>query len=578
MESAIHFFFHMNNLRGNEFYVNNYICFKLNCKIIMKKVNLFLLIFGLVSIPVQVTRSCTNILVSKGASTDGSTMITYAADSHELYGELYYYPAADHPAGTMLDIYEWDTGKYLGQIEQVPHTYLVVGNMNEHQLTISETTFGGRSELRDTTALMDYGSLMYITLQRAKTAREAIQVIDELLSEYGYYSSGESFSIADPNEVWIMEMISKGMHEKGAVWVARRVPDGYISAHANQARIRQFPLNDPENCLYSEDVIDFAREMDYFEGYDKDFSFADAYAPIDYGALRFCEGRVYSVFNRAAPSINMPMDYVKGVEGAEPMPLWIKPDDKLSVHNVMELMRDHFQGTEWDMTKDIGAGPFGLPYRWRPLVWEVDGVEYCNERAISTQQTGFSFVSQSRSWLPNPIGGVLWFGVDDTYSTVYTPMYCNITEIPSSFKEGNGGMLDFTWNSAFWVFNFVSNFTYLRYNMMIEDVQKVQRALELGFITEQEAIDKLALEMYEEDPEKAIAYLTDYSVKQGEYTVHRWKQLGEQLLVKYIDGNVKVNGELTQPGYSEEWYRKVIETTDDHFEMKKLQNEEHGGN
>jgi dipeptidase len=568
----------MNNLRGNEFYVNNYICFKLNCKIIMKKVNLFLLIFGLVSIPVQVTRSCTNILVSKGASTDGSTMITYAADSHELYGELYYYPAADHPAGTMLDIYEWDTGKYLGQIEQVPHTYLVVGNMNEHQLTISETTFGGRSELRDTTALMDYGSLMYITLQRAKTAREAIQVIDELLSEYGYYSSGESFSIADPNEVWIMEMISKGMHEKGAVWVARRVPDGYISAHANQARIRQFPLNDPENCLYSEDVIDFAREMDYFEGYDKDFSFADAYAPIDYGALRFCEGRVYSVFNRAAPSINMPMDYVKGVEGAEPMPLWIKPDDKLSVHNVMELMRDHFQGTEWDMTKDIGAGPFGLPYRWRPLVWEVDGVEYCNERAISTQQTGFSFVSQSRSWLPNPIGGVLWFGVDDTYSTVYTPMYCNITEIPSSFKEGNGGMLDFTWNSAFWVFNFVSNFTYLRYNMMIEDVQKVQRALELGFITEQEAIDKLALEMYEEDPEKAIAYLTDYSVKQGEYTVHRWKQLGEQLLVKYIDGNVKVNGELTQPGYSEEWYRKVIETTDDHFEMKKLQNEEHGGN
>jgi dipeptidase len=568
----------MNNLRGNEFYVNNYICFKLNCKIIMKKVNLFLLIFGLVSIPVQVTRSCTNILVSKGASTDGSTMITYAADSHELYGELYYYPAADHPAGTMLDIYEWDTGKYLGQIEQVPHTYLVVGNMNEHQLTISETTFGGRSELRDTTALMDYGSLMYITLQRAKTAREAIQVIDELLSEYGYYSSGESFSIADPNEVWIMEMISKGMHEKGAVWVARRVPDGYISAHANQARIRQFPLNDPENCLYSEDVIDFAREMDYFEGYDKDFSFADAYAPIDYGALRFCEGRVYSVFNRAAPSINMPMDYVKGVEGAEPMPLWIKPDDKLSVHDVMELMRDHFQGTEWDMTKDIGAGPFGLPYRWRPLVWEVDGVEYCNERAISTQQTGFSFVSQSRSWLPNPIGGVLWFGVDDTYSTVYTPMYCNITEIPSSFKEGNGGMLDFTWNSAFWVFNFVSNFTYLRYNMMIEDVQKVQRALELGFITEQEAIDKLALEMYEEDPEKAIAYLTDYSVKQGEYTVHRWKQLGEQLLVKYIDGNVKVNGELTQPGYSEEWYRKVIETTDDHFEMKKLQNEEHGGN
>jgi len=543
----------------------------------MKKRKLFLWMILLVSVPVQVGRSCTNILVSKGASTDGSTMITYAADSHELYGELYYYPAADHPSGAMLDVYEWDTGKYLGQIEQVPHTYQVVGNMNEHQLTIGETTFGGRKELRDTTAKMDYGSLMYITLQRAKTAREAIQVIDDLLSEYGYYSSGESFSIADPNEVWIMEMISKGMHEKGAVWVARKLPDGYISAHANQARIRQFPLDDPENCLYADDVIDFARKMGYFDGKDKEFSFAEAYAPVDYGALRFCEGRVYSVFNRAAPSHEMPMDYVKGEPDAEPMPLWVKPDEKLTVHDVMELMRDHFQGTEWDMTQDIGAGPFQLPYRWRPLTWEVDGVEYCNERAISTQQTGFSFVSQSRSWLPNPIGGILWFGVDDTYSTVYTPMYCNITEIPGSFEVGNGGLYDFSWNSAFWVFNFVSNFTYLRYNMMIEDVREVQRNLELGFLLEQKAIENVALEMYDEDPGKAIAYLTDYSVKQGDYTVQRWRKLGEQLLVKYIDGNVKVNGELTQPGYSEEWYKKVVKETGDHFQMKKLPGEEDTG-
>ncbi len=543
----------------------------------MKKVTLFLVIFLLVIVPVQVGKSCTNILVSGGASTDGSTMITYAADSHVLYGELYYYPAADHPAGTMLDVYEWDTGKYLGQIEQVPHTYQVVGNMNEHQLTIGETTYGGRKELRDTTAKMDYGSLMYITLQRAKTAREAIQVIDDLLSEYGYYSSGESFSIADPNEVWIMEMISKGMHEKGAVWVARKLPDGYISAHANQARIRQFPLDDPENCLYADDVIDFAREMGYFDGKDKEFSFAEAYAPIDYGALRFCEGRVYSVFNRAAPSVEMSMDYVKGEPNAEPMPLWIKPDEKLDVHDVMELMRDHFQGTEWDMTEGIGAGPFQLPYRWRPLTWEVDGVEYCNERAISTQQTGFSFVSQSRSWLPNHIGGILWFGVDDTYSTVYTPMYCSITEIPSSFKVGNGGLYDFSWNSAFWVFNFVSNFTYLRYNMMIEDVREVQRNLELGFLLEQKAIENVALELYNEDPEEAIAYLTDYSVKQGDYTVQRWRKLGEQLLVKYIDGNVKVDGELTQPGYSEEWYEKVVNETGDHFQMKKLPGEEDTG-
>lgn len=540
----------------------------------MKKVNLFLIILLTISfVHWKMTSACTNILVSKGASKDGSTMITYAADSHELYGELYYYPAADHPQGTMLDIYEWDTGKYLGQIEQVSHTYQVVGNMNEHQLTIGETTFGGRGELRDTTAIMDYGSLMYITLQRAKTARGAIQVIDELLNKYGYYSSGESFSIADPNEVWIMEMISKGMHEKGAVWVARKVPDGYIAAHANQARIRQFPLDDPENCLYSEDVIDFARDMGYFKGKDEDFSFADAYAPLDYGALRFCEGRVYSVFNRAAPSLEMSMDYVKGLPGAEPMPLWIKPDEKLSVHDVMELMRDHFQGTDWDMTQDLGAGPFKLPYRWRPLIWEVDGVEYCNERAISTQQTGFSFVSQARSWLPDPIGGILWFGVDDTYSTVYVPMYCSITDIPPSFREGNGGLYDFTWESAFWIFNFVSNFTYLRYNLMIEDVRKVQRNLELGFFAQQEAIEQTAMEMYKQEPGKAIAYLTDYSIKQGEYTVNRWKKLGEGLLVKYIDGNVKVNGELSQPGYPDDWYRKIIEETGDHFKMKKLPKE-----
>ena len=536
-------------------------------------VGLVLLIFSSV---INNNYGCTNILVSKGATKDGSTMITYAADSHELYGELYYYPSKDYPEGTMLDVYEWDTGKYLGKIKQAPHTNRVVGNMNEFQLTIGETTFGGRSELSDTTAIMDYGSLMYITLQRAKTAREAIKIIDELLQEYGYYSSGESFSIADPNEVWIMEMISKGTKEKGAVWVARRIPDGYISAHANQARIRQFPLNDPENCLYSEDVISFAKEMGYYKGKDKDFSFAGAYAPLDYGALRFCEGRVYSIFNHAAPSLEMSMDYVKGVEGAEPMPLWVKPDKKLSVHDVAELMRDHFEGTEWDMTRDPGAGPFGLPYRWRPLTWEVNGVEYCNERAISTQQTGFSFVSQARANLPNAIGGVLWFGVDDTYSTVYAPMYCNITEIPQSFAVGNGDMFNFTWDAAFWVFNFVSNFAYLRYNMVIQDVRKAQKELEEQFLSMQPVVEARALELHKDSPDKAIAFLTDYSVDQGDLMVEKWRKLAGELMVKYIDGNVKTNGELTQPGYSEEFYDNLIEQTGEHFKMKKLPGEGSG--
>ncbi|MCK4344163.1 MAG: C69 family dipeptidase, partial [Bacteroidales bacterium] len=354
-----------------------------------------LLSISLLFLSVQIL-ACTNFLISKGASKDGSTMITFSADSHVLYGELYFTAAADHLPGEMLDIYEWDTGKYLGQIKQVPHTYSVVGNMNEHQVSIGETTWGGRSELRDSSAIMDYGSLMYVTLQRAKTAREAIKIMGDLVEEYGYYSSGESFSVSDPNEVWIMEIIGKGPDNKGAVWVARKVPDGYICAHANQARITQFPLNDKENCLYAKDIISFAREKGYFKGKDKDFSFVDAYAPLDFGALRFCEARVWSMFRRAAPSLNLSTDYVNGVKGAKPIPLWIKPDEKLSVRDVMELMRDHFEDSEFDLTKGIGAGPFSLPYRWRPLTWEVDSVHYCNERATSTQQTGFSFVAQAR--------------------------------------------------------------------------------------------------------------------------------------------------------------------------------------
>ncbi|PIE03731.1 MAG: dipeptidase [Acidobacteria bacterium] len=520
--------------------------------------------------------ACTNFLVTKGASTDGSTFITYSADSHVLYGELYYTPAANCLPGTQLEVYEWDTGKYLGNIKQVERTYSVIGNINEYQVSIGETTYGGRKELKDPKAIMDYGSLMYIALQRSKTAREAIQVMTELVAEYGYYSSGESFSIADPDEAWIMEMIGKGPENKGAVWVARKIPDGYISGHANQARIGTFPLNDPDNCLYADDVISFAREKGYFEGKDRDFHFANAYAPLDFGALRFCEARVYAMFNRAAPSLNLPEQYVMGDIQAEPLPLWIKPDKKLSVHDVMSFMRDHFEGTGMDMTKDIGAGPYELPYRWRPLTWEVDGVTYCNERATSTQQTGFSFVAQSRSHLPNAIGGVLWFGVDDTYSTVYVPIYCGNREAPFAFRVGNGSFTEFTWDSAFWVFNFVSNYAYLRYKDMIAEVQKVQNQLEGSFLARQPEVEKAALALYKQAPELARDYLTDYSARQTQLTMKRWKKLGEHLIFKFLDGNVKDElGQVKHPGYPKSWYQRVIDQHGDVIKMKKVGEESH---
>jgi len=513
-------------------------------------------------------RACTSYLVSKGASADGSTMITYAADSHTFYGALYFAPAANHLPGEMRDIRDWDSGKHIGRIEQVSHTYTVVGNMNEHQLCIGETTWGGRKELRDPNAIMDYGSLIYVTLERARSARQAVEVIGDLLARYGYYSSGESFSIADPNEVWIMEIIGKGPDRKGAVWVARRVPDGYVCAHANQARIHTFPLNDPEDCLYEEDTIQLARDKGWFDGADSEFSFADAYSPADFGALRFCEARVWSAFRRIAPSLHLPVESVRGAKGAEPLPLWVRPEKKLTVRDVMELMRDHFEGTELDMTKDVGAGPFQLPYRWRPLTWEVDGVKYCNERAASTQQTGFSFVSQGRSWLPDPMGGVLWFGVDDTYSTVYVPMYCGIREVPRSYAAGTGDFDHFTWDSAFWVFNFVANYAYLRYSDMIEDIRKVQRELEGRFVAEQAGTEQAALKLYRESPQLAIDYLTRYSVERGDATVKRWRLLGEALIVKYLDGNVRDEADkVTHPGYPKSWYRKIAEETGDHFRV-----------
>ncbi len=503
---------------------------------------------------------CTSYLVTSGASADGSTMITYSADSHDLYGELYFAPGASFGPVAMRDIVEWDTGKLLGRIPQAAVTYTRVGNVNEHQVSIGESTFGGREELAEPAGILDYGSLMYIALERAKTAREAIAVITDLVGRFGYASTGESISIADPREAWILEIIGKGKGRTGAVWVAVRVPDGHVSAHANQARIRAFPRDEPDRAIYSQDVVSFAREMGWFAGEDADFSFADAYAPIDFGALRFCEARVWSFFRRVAPSMEWSLAQIDGRDLGRRLPLSVKPDAKLSVHDVMELMRDHFEGTELDLSRGVGAGPFSCPYRWRPMTWKVDDKAYVHERAVSTQQTGFSFVSQLRSWLPGSIGGVHWFGFDDTYSTVYVPIYAGIREVPPTFATGVADLGTFSWDSAFWVFNWVANTAYSRYSDMIVDIQAVQRELEGSFLAAQQEVEDAALELHRRSPGLARDYLTRYSVARGEQTTARWRRLGEQLLVKYLDGNVKdAQGKVTHPPYSDAWYREIVE-------------------
>jgi len=516
--------------------------------------------------------ACTNIIVTKGASKDGSVFISYLADSHTLFGELYHFPAADYPAGSMLSVTEWDTGKHLGQIKQVAHTYNVVGNMNEHQVSIGETTFGGREEIQhQPDAIVDYGSLIYIALQRSKTAREAIKIMTDLVAEYGYASEGESFSISDANEAWIMEMIGKGKDEKGAVWVAIRIPDGYVSGHANQARIQTFPLNDPQNCLYSADVISFARKMKWFDGNDKDFSFSDTYNPVDFGGARFCDARVWSMFRRVNKDMDKYAGYAQGIELSNRMPLYIKPDHKLDLQEVMNLMRDHYEGTPLDMMQDLGGGPFYSGVRWRPMTWKVGDVSYFNERAISTQQTGFFFVSQSRSWLPNAVGGIHWFGVDDTYSGVYTPFYASITEIPHTFAVGNGSIMEYSEDAAFWAFNQVSNFAYTRYNAMIPEIQAVQKELETKYITTTSVVDVAAAALYKNDPNAAVKYLTEYSAMQGNNTVKKWHELYRNLFVKYMDGNIKTKDgdkpypKVSQPGYGPEWYKKIVEMTGDRF-------------
>jgi Dipeptidase len=558
------------------------------------------LLLAIIVFSTTTSQACTNYLVTRGASTDGSNMITYAADSHVLYGELYFRPAADWAEGTMIDVYEWDTGKYLGKIPQVPHTYSVVGNMNEFQLAIGETTYGGRSELgtgKQEGALIDYGSLIYLTLQRAKNAREAIKVMTELVENYGYYSSGESFSISDKNEIWILEMIGKGNGEKGAVWVARMIPDGYVSGHANQARITTFPLEgknsissdkmdkiyNPEvTNVYAKDVISFAKEKGFYpkDGKNKEFSFSDTYAPVDFGAARFCEIRVWSFFNDVKEGMDKYFDYCKGkVEHDEKgyatnrMPLWIKPDNKINVLEMMDFMRNHLEGTELDMAKDMGAGPYGNPYRWRPLTWKVDGVTYCNERATATQQTGFSFVAQSRNWLPDAVGGINWFGVDDAASSVYFPMYCGSTRVPKSFAVGNGKMMEFTNKSAFWVFNQVTNFAYTRYNAIHPEIAKKQKALENKYLSFTKIIDLAAEGMFKTDEAAAVEFLTDFSCNQGDNLTNEWREFYGYLFAKFMDGNIKEkdgnnqNPKMKQPGYSKEFYKTIVKTTGDKLKV-----------
>lgn len=530
----------------------------------MIKKFLFTLLFTL---SVNGIFACTNFLVGKAATLDGSTLISYNADSYFLFGALYHYPAAKYPAGSMLDIHDWDSGKYLGKIKQVERTYSVIGNMNEYQLCIGETTFGGREELVDSTAIMDYGSLIYVTLQRAKSAREAIKVMTDLVAEYGYYSEGESFSIADPNEVWIMEMVGKGPNNKGAVWVAQRIPDECVSAHANQARITTFPFDDKNNCMYAEDVIAFAREKGYFKGKNKDFSFSDTYAPLDYTALRACEARVWSFFRKVDPAMDKYKSYVKG-ETAERMPLWIKPTFKLTAQKLKEYMRDQYEGTEFDMTKGLAAGEFGSKLRCSPLTFKIDSVEYVHERPTATQQTGFTFVGQMRSWLPDYIGGILWFGVDDAATSLYVPMYCGITSIPECFRSDNGSLLEYSATSAFWTYNWVANYAYSKYSYMFPDIKKVQSQWESDFNALVPAMDKVAVGMSEAD---ARVFLTNFSCSQAENSTKAWKKLGEYLLVKYMDGNVKAekNGKFVQnefkipptiirPGYPEEFLRQMV--------------------
>lgn len=563
--------------------------------------------FFLLFLSIAPAFACTNLIITKGASKDGSVMITYAADSHRRYGYLFHYPAADHKPGDMVDLIHYESGKYLGQIPEVAHTYNVVGLMNEHQVAIGETTFGGLDSLQSQPgALPDYGSLMKLALQRAKTARDAIMIIAELVEKYGYASSGESLSISDKNEAWIMEIIGKGKYEKGAVWVAMRIPDGYVSGHANQARITTFPFqkkndwtNLKQEVYHSPDVISFAKKYGFYKGSDAAFSFSDVYNPITFDGSRFCDARVWAFFRKVNKEVRESKTYMNYACGnleydckmcsgcdnpnlfcSNRLPLWVKPDEPVDIRLVMATMRDHYEDTPLDMRDGIGAGPWHCPYRWRPMTFEIDSAEYVHERAIATQQTGYSFVAQSRSWLDDIVGGIYWFGVDDADGCVYAPMYASISEIPSSYAFGTGSMIEWNDSSAFWVFNLVTNWCYTRYDLIHPEVELYQRELETGFLRKTAEIDAAANALLKSNPEQARKYLTEYSCSTGNKLVQDWRVFFQYLFMKYMDGNMKESADrklldngndkgvpkkVTHPGYGEDWLRLMMMNTGTRF-------------
>ena len=575
----------------------------------MKLRIIFSLLLG-ITLSLQQSRACTNLIVSKGSSKDGSVMITYAADSHTRYGALFFYPGGSHPQGSMLDIYHYESGKLLGRIPEAAETFTVIGFMNDHQVAIGEDTWGGRdSLLSQPGAILDYGSLMKIGLQRSKTAREMIQVMTNLVSVYGYATTGESFAISDSREAWILELIGKGKYEKGAVWIARRVPDGFVSGHANQARITHFPFqekndwnNVKQDCYHSPDVISFARARGFYKGTDEAFSFSDVYNPVNFGGARFCDARIWTFFRRVSSEIGKNQAYTDYAMGklvraqeypdgtpnpngfvTNRLPLWVRPDTAVTLELMMASMRDHFEGTPLDMRFDLGAGPFGCPYRWRPMEFKVDSIEYLNERAISTQQTGYVFVAQSRSWLPDPIGGIFWFGVDDAGGCVFAPMFCGITSIPENYAVGNGSMIRWSESSAYWTFSQVNNFAYSRYNVIHPEIEKYQKELETNFISGVTGIETMASTLYKQNPSEAAAMLTEYSVNTGKELVAKWKEFYHYLFMKYKDGNImpsegflildngngkEIPKRPSQPGYGKDWERKMIEGTGERLKVK----------
>lgn len=523
--------------------------------------------------------ACTNIIVGKKASVDGSVLVSYSADSYGCYGVMQHFAPGCHPQGSVRPVYDWETNAYKGTIPEAPVTYNVVGNMNEHQVTIAETTFGGREELVDTAGLLDYGSLIYIALQRSRTAREAIDVMTSLVEEYGYCSEGETFTLADPQEAWIMEMVGKGPGVKGAVWVAVRIPDDCVCAHANQSRIHRFMHYDKKECLFAKDVVSFARSKGLYKGKDKDFDFAATYCPIDFSGARACEARVWGFYRLCVDGMDRYFEYASGKDlTANPMDLFYRPNKQLSVQDVQAAMRDQYEGTPLDMTHDAGAGVYQSPYRPRPLFWEHEGKKYFNERPIGTQQSSFTFVAQMRASLPDAIGGVLWFANDDSKTSAYTPVYCCVDTIPACYTKTSGDDVSFSFKSAFWMCNWVANMVYPRFSLLYPDLEKRRTALEKSFFNQQQEVEAKALQLYGQDSKKAVAYLTDYSTAMADRMMEEWMQLAQFLIVKYNDNVVKpetdgvflrtkdgLGAKVQSVGYPKATYDRIIKETDDRF-------------